>query len=243
MRDAENAITRNVPIPLYYQLKEELLKKIVSRQWRPGMKIPSEKALCEHYGVSRITVRKALDELVRSGHLVRRQGDGTFVTQLTMDQRLSKFYSFSEELKKRGVAESVRVLEFSQIPADGTARRLELEPQMPVFRLTRLRMADQTPCTLETSYIPVRECPALNREDIGENGLYNSMRALGVYPDRVIETFRATVIRKAEGELMGLKPGLPAMHLERITYFGNRIIEYCSSIVRGDFFTYTVELK
>lgn len=240
----EKDISRNVPISLYYQLKEELLKRIISKQWLPGEKIPPEKELCRLYGVSRITVRKALDELKNSGHLVRRQGKGTFVTNISMEQRLSKFYSFSEELKQRGLEEHVRVIHFDQIPATSeVASHLGLEPLSQVFKLTRLRLVDLTPYTLETSYIPVDACPNLTEETISARGLYNSMRAGGVFPDRVIEKFRATVIRKSEAELMGLKIGMPAMHLERVTYFGVRTIEYCSSIVRGDFFTYTVELR
>ncbi len=244
MHHPETDITRDVPIPLYYQLKEELLKKISSKHWKPGAKIPSEKELCETYGVSRITVRKALDEFVRSGLLVRQRGKGTFVTNLSTEQRLSKFYSFSESLKQQGMDEYVNVIHFDRITApDDVAEHLGMETPGAVFKLTRLRMVDLTPYTLETSYIPVAVCPQLCAETVAENGLYNSMRARGVFPDRVIEKFRATVIRKEEAELMELKVGMPAMHLERVTYFGTRIIEYCSSIVRGDFFTYTVELK
>jgi GntR family transcriptional regulator len=240
----EKDISRNVPISLYYQLKEELMKKIISKQWPPGEKIPSEKELCSLYGVSRITVRKALDELERSGHLVRRQGKGTFVTNISFEQRLSKFYSFSEELKQRGLEEHSQVIHFEQTSAtEEVANQLGLEPQGQVFKLTRLRLVDQTPYTLETSYIPVDICPTLTKENISIKGLYNSMRMGGIFPDRVIEKFRATVIRKTEAELMGLKLGMPAMHLERVTYFGVRTVEYCNSIVRGDFFTYTVELR
>ncbi len=244
MSATENEINREIPVSLYYQLKEELFKKISSRKWLPGAKIPSEKALCEMYGVSRITVRKALDMLVSSGHLVRRQGKGTFVTDLSLEQSLSKFYSFSEELKQRGMDEHIKVIYFDQVAASGDiAWHLGLEPFTSVFKLTRLRMVDLTPYTLESSYIPVKVCPALTQASIAENGLYDSMRANGVYPDRVIEKFRATIIRKVEAELMNLKTGMPAMQVERVTYSGSNTIEYCSSIVRGDFFTYTVELK
>ncbi len=83
----------------------------------------------------------------------------------------------------------------------------------------------------------------MTEESVQYRGLYNSMRAEGIFPDRVVEKFRATTIRKAEAEPMSQKVGAPAMHVERVTYFGPRVIEYCSSIVRADFFTYTVELK
>lgn len=237
-------ITRDIPISLYYQLKEELLKKITLKQWLPGERIPSEKELCDMYGVSRITVRKALDELERAGHLSRQQGKGTFVTNIALEQRLSKFYSFSEELKRHGMQEHIKIIHFQQVRAEAEiAETLGLEASSWIFMLTRLRFVDQTPYTLETSYIPVVVCPDLTEDSIRDRGLYNSMRAGGVFPDRVIEKFRVTSIRRSEGELMGLKAGMPAMHLKRVTYCGTRIIEYCSSIVRGDFFTYTVELR
>ncbi len=244
MVSANKNITSELPVALYYQLKNELLKKITSKQWLPGEKIPSEKELCQIYGVSRITVRKALDELAESGHLVRRQGKGTFVTNVSVEQRLSKFYSFSEELKKHGMQEKVKVIRLEQIPAtQEIADRLEIELPAQVIKLTRLRFVDQKPYALETSYIPVSVCPHLTEKSITENGLYASMRMEGVFPERGIESFRATVIRKNEAELMELKAGVPAMQLQRITYFGTQVIEYCNSIVRGDFFTYTVELK
>ncbi len=244
MNDKGRDITRAGHVSLYYQLKEELLKKIISKQWLPGEKIPSEKELCNLYDVSRITVRKALDELEHSGHLVRRQGKGTFVTNISMEQRLSKFYSFSEVLKQRGMKEHVRIVHFDEVDATkDVADHLELGQLDRVFKLTRLRLVDLTPYTLETSYIPVSICPYLTEEMIKDKGLYNSMRENGVFPDRVIEKFRATVIRGSEAKHMDLKVGIPAMHVERVTYAGPKIIEYCSSIVRGDFFTYTVELR
>lgn len=244
MYRVENDIVRDVPISLYYQLKEDLLAKITSRKWLPGENIPSEKELCRMYGVSRTTVRKALEELEHAGYLTRQQGKGTFVTHISMEHRLSKFYSFSEEVKQRGREEYVRIISFEQIAATReVALRLRLEPLGRIFKLTRLRFVDQMAYALETSYIPENVCPGLTAEGVSSRGLYDSMRANGVFPNRAIEKFRATVIRKNEAELMELKTGAPAMHLERVTYFGTRTVEYCSSIVRGDFFTYTLELK
>lgn len=240
----DKGIVRGAPVSLYYQLKEEFLRRITSKQWLPGQKIPAEMELCRLYDVSRITVRKAIDELVRSGHLVRQQGRGTFVTNLSVEQHLSKFYSFSEELKSRGIVEHVRVLQFETVAASGSvAAALAVEPAAQVFHLTRLRMVDETPYTLETSHIPVAVCPGLTQAALTEKGLYNAMRACGVHPDRVIEKFRATALRNDEAARMGLSVGTPAMHLERVTYFAHTPVEYCNSIVRGDFFTYTVELK
>ena len=94
-----HALARQVPVALYYQVREDLLHKIQSGQWGPDFKMPPERELCETYGVSRITVRKALDDLQNEGYLDRVQGKGTFVRRATMEKKLSKFYSFGDELR------------------------------------------------------------------------------------------------------------------------------------------------
>jgi GntR family transcriptional regulator len=243
INDKETSFNKTIPISLYYQLKEKLLKKIQTEEWKPGQKIPSESELCAAYGLSRITVRKAVEELVRSGHLERFQGRGTFITNTSFEQKLSKFYSFSEELKKWGKKEQADILSFDIItPDEETGEKLGIKGGH-VFKLERLRSVDGMAYTVETSYIPYEVCPKISREDIDKNGLYKSMRNSGVYPLRIIEKFRATAVQKNEAKKMGLKAGAPAIHLERTTYDEDRIIEYCVSIVRGDFFTYTVEMK
>jgi len=235
---------KDSPFTLYYQLREKLAKKIASHEWKPGEKIPSEAELCDAYSVSRITVRKAIEDLVRSGQLIKQQGKGTFVTNVSMEHRLSKFYSFSEELTRHGLTERAQVLSFEVVPAaKEVSDMLSMQKNEQVYMVKRLRMADEMPYTVEISYIPFALCPGLTAENITEYGLYNSMRSLNVFPERIVEKIRAAVISKSDAGLMKLKPNAPAIKLERLTYYGALTIEYCISIVRGDFFTYTIELK
>ncbi|MCL2486450.1 MAG: GntR family transcriptional regulator [Oscillospiraceae bacterium] len=240
----EDIFHNDSPYTLYYQLEEKLAKKILNNEWKPGQKIPSEAELCGIYNVSRITVRKAVENLTLSGQLIKHQGKGTFVANAAMEHRLSKFYSFSEVLKKKGMKERAQMLSFKVAAAAGKiSGKLNLQPKAQVFVIKRLRMADELPYTVETSYIPHHLCPGLNSGDIIEHGLYDSMRALSIFPERAVEEFRATAVRKSEADHMKVNVNSPAIQLERTTYSGIQIIEYCSSIVRGDFFTYTVELK
>ncbi|GHU65868.1 GntR family transcriptional regulator [Spirochaetia bacterium] len=235
---------RSRPISLYYQLQEKLSRKIQSGEWKSNQKIPTETELCKLYGLSRITVRKAIEELVHEGRLIRFQGKGTYVASINFEQKLSKFYSFSEALKKKGKKEHVKMLSFDVIKLDAAAAsRLGLGEDAEFYKITRLRMVDDTAYTVETSLIPYTLCPHLTEKNIMEKGLYNSMADDGVSPKRIVEKFRAVSIKANEAIHMGLKPGTPAIHLERTTYDSSRIIEYCVSIVRGDFFTYTVERK
>jgi GntR family transcriptional regulator len=235
---------RSKPISLYYQLQEKFLKKIQTGEWKSGQKIPPEIELCRIYNLSRITIRKAIEELVHSGYLIRFQGKGTFVASVSLEQKLSKFYSFSEALLQKGKKEHVKMLSFTVEKADaGTAGSLGIDKDEKVFKVLRLRSVDDAAYAVETSYIPYSLCPQLTEKDIVENGLYNSMRALGVNPQRIIEKFRADAIHSYEAKQMKLKAGQPIIHIERTTFDGPVIIEFCNSIVRGDFFTYTVELK
>ena len=244
MTEYDLSFDRTKPFPLYYQLKEKLLKKISRGEWKNSVKIPPEAELCAIYKVSRITVRKAIEELVRGGYLVRFQGKGTFVAGISFEHKLSKFYSFSEALLQKGKKEHVRMLSFSTEKADGSvSERLSIPLNEKIIRIVRLRSVDNTAYAVETSYVPWQLCPSLMKKNVVEKGLYNSMRSLGVNPQRIIEKFRADALAAREAKLMKLKKGQPIIHLERTTFDGSVIIEYCVSIVRGDFFTYTVELK
>ena len=104
--------------PLYEQIHEDMLNKVAKQVWKPGQRIPSEMELCEIYGVSRITIRKAIEDMVRSGHLTRYRGKGTFVQAELIENRLSKFYSFSETLKSKGIHELAEILAFDVVGAD-----------------------------------------------------------------------------------------------------------------------------
>jgi len=234
--------------PLYEQIHEDMLNKVAKQVWKPGQRIPSEMELCEIYGVSRITIRKAIEDMVRSGHLTRYRGKGTFVQAELIENRLSKFYSFSETLKSKGIHELAEILAFDVVGADDHLTNiLDLKAAYPderhfVYKITRLRSVDESPYAVESSYIPKSLLPDLTEVHVRENGLYNAMRLCGVMPDKAKETFQAVASRGLEAKLLQQNVAAPAMAIERVTYSGSVIVEYCRSIVRGDFFAYTVEL-
>ena len=229
--------------PLYERLHEDMLSKILSRKWKPGQRIPAEMELCEFYGVSRITVRKAIEDLVNSGHLRRHRGKGTFVRMEPIENKLSKFYSFSEALKSKGLNEVAEVLAFDTMVADDfLAEKLDIKVSGLAFKLTRLRSIDDVPYAVETSYIPKELFSGMTGDFVAENGLYNAMRLLEIVPNRAIETFHAESIGGLEARLLQQNLREPVMCIERVTYSGALCVEYCRSIVRGDFFSYSVEL-
>lgn len=230
--------------PKYFQVKDSIKHMILSGNIRSGGRVPAESKLCEIYGVSRITVRKALDELQNEGYLFKIQGKGTFVSKEQIEQRLSKFYSFSEEIKKRGMKEYASVLKYSRTAADAhTAKRLQIAEGDLLWRVYRIRFTDEVPYAIETSYIPVSLVPDMTRERISNDGLYRTMASLGVNVDSASEHFMAVNLRGEQAKLLEVREDAAAIRLVRVTYSGQQAVEYCICLVRGDFFNYSVELK
>lgn len=230
--------------PKYVQVKEEIRRKILSKEWVDGCRIPVEAEFCEMFGVSRITVRKALEELQAEGYLIKIQGKGTFVQNQGHEQHLSKFYSFREELRKRGVEEEAVVLEVCIVDApDDIAAKLEMEPGQSVFRIHRVRRTEQGPYAIETSYIPYHLCRWITKQKIHEDGLYRTLAKYGVIVNAAKETFRAINVNKEQSNLLDVRIDAAAIALTRTAYSGSQVVEYCICVVRGDFFRFTVELK
>ncbi len=244
MNTSALGVDKHLPVPLYFQLKESLRKRIAAREWKPGKKIPTEAEICQMYDVSRITVRKALDELQQEGYLEKRQGKGTFVTSRSIEQKLSKFYSFSEELKSRGLTEKAVGVSFCEMDATAAlAEALHVEPHSRLYEIRRIRMVDDTPYAFEISYIPVHLAPGLTEEMVGSRGLYRSLAYLGNSVDNAVEKIRAVNLDKTVAGLLGVRAGEAGIYLVRTAASGSTIVEYCTCTVLGDFFCYTVELK
>lgn len=231
-------------VTLYFQLKEILNKKILDNVWLHGEKLPTELELCEQYGVSRITVRRALTELEREGLIVRKQGLGTFVSMPRIEQNLASFYSFSEEFKKRGYKPRNKVTKFSVEPADAMIQKIfGIGEKQQVYAFTRLRLASDIPVAIESTYLPLHLFPGLKKSALEELPLYQIMNErFGVIASTAQESFGAISLGKTEAAIFGLNKGDPALDLERLAYRGSECVEYTRGIVRGDKFRFHVRL-
>jgi GntR family transcriptional regulator len=229
--------------PLYRQLKDILLKKIYSGEWAYGSKIPSEGELCRQYDISRMTVRLAVNELARLGYLYRRQGKGTFVSVPKIAQKLTSFYSFSEDITRMGYSVKSDVLEFEISRCEPpVAEKLESEGGN-VYSIKRLRYVNSLPFALETSYIPHGRIDGLTAESVREFGLYNTIERLcGVKADRATEVFEAVILDARRGELLRVKKNTPGYHINRVTSCEGFVFEYCETYVRGDILRFNVVL-
>lgn len=236
---------------LYFKIKDDLKEQIISRQLKADDRIMSEAEICEHYDVSRITAKRALDELMWEGYITRKPGKGSFVTYHAIEHLLNGFYSISEEIRKNGLVPSTRLLEFRELEVADTVvsetlkAKLVLEGADQVYYIRRLRLASDEIIALETSYVPKRQFPGLAEQDFQRGAaLYAVFQArYGCEPDRSQELFSAHTVSKKEAEALGVRPESAALKVVRISYAGERPVEYTERLFRGDAYTYKVELR
>lgn len=238
-------IRSNGRVSLYLQVKQQMRTRIESGQWPSNSKIPGEHELTAQFGVSRATVRNALDELAREGMVIRRVGDGTYVSEPKINQRLGHFYSFSSEIRAMGMASSTTVLDFEVLQADPILQsRMRLGGADPVYRIHRLRMANDIPFALETSFVPCALCPSLTQELVDRYGLYEALQSsVGLRPDAASETFEAVLLSQEEAAYLQCAVPAAALRLERLATAGELLVEYCVSMVRGDRYKYNAVLR
>ena len=232
-------------LPLYCQLAEEIETKIDAGEWNPGECISSERELSAIYNMSRITVRKAIDELERKGKLEKIQGKGTFVSNHSIVQSLGTVYSFAKEMEKQGKITSTKLLERSVIPADSKlAKNLNLDEGTSVIFIKRLRCDELGHAIMvEKTYFEKNRFSYLLDLDLDHLSLYKTLEdEYGVHIDRAIERFKACELTSSECELLDCPLHQYGLLVKRASYFKDQPV-CCSSIVsKGDIFEFTVTL-
>jgi GntR family transcriptional regulator len=239
-------LDRTSPMPLYHQLKERLVERIASGAWPPESRLPSERELCELFGISRITVRQALDQLVAEGRLVRSHGRGTFVALLPLKKQLLALVGFTEDMVSRRQRPGARVLRFEAVPPPPpVARELQTAPGQLVVVLKRLRLSDGAPMAVETVHAPQQLFPGLLEQDLENRSFYELLRRrYGVRPARASQSWQAVACPRADARLLGVRTGSPVLQIRRTTYDGGgRPFEYLESFFRGDRYIYYAELR
>jgi GntR family transcriptional regulator len=230
--------------PLYLSLKNNILKAIESGILRPGDALPSERDIAELANVSRVTVRKAVQNLVTEGLLVQRHGSGTFVAPRLerVQQSLSSLTSFTEDMARRGMtAESVWLDRGLYPPSPEEMVTLGLSATDRVARVERLRLANGTPLAIERASLAEATLPD---PSLVENSLYACLKMSGNRPVRAIQRLSAALLDKEDAELLGVPPGSATLNIERISYLpSGKAIEFTRSRYRGDAYDFVAELR
>src|SRR6266498_107745 len=220
-------LSKDLPIPLYHQLKTLLLEQIRTGEMKPNDRLPAEDDLAATHGVSKATVRQALNELAVAGVLRREQGRGTFVAEPKLAQGPREMTSFTDEMRSRGFHPTSKVLKQDVIKADADiAEKLRVAEGAQVMRLKRLRLADGEPMGIQTAYLSLALAPQLAEEDFTDASLYEVLeRKYGLWPASAQETYVAA---------------LPA---ERVSYLSSgQPLEVTYSIMRGDRYQIVLDL-
>ena len=225
--------------PLYVQLMEELETSIRNGVYKPGDKIMTEAEMAKEYGVSLITVRKAVGSLLEKGLVVRKQGKGTFVTKPKYSRNMKKLQSFTEMCEQMGVKPGAQVLENRLIMADKkVADRLGIEPGSNVVYISRLRLADGEPVQVEKSYFPLKYAFLLE-EDLNNGSMFECLKekagAKVASSEKMIELCRATA---EEAALMDVKKGDYLLFVKSTAYDENGEPMYAGiQLINGDRFS------
>ena len=209
-----------------------------------GQPIPAERQLATDLGVSRLTLRAALDDLVRDGYLDRRHGSGTYVTEPKIAQPLT-LTSFSEDMRRRGMTPGSRTLELTSTLAGARlAHRLGVSPEARLFRVKRLRLADSMPMAMEILHVPEALVPGLTRADFEGRSFYELLRErYGITVGSGTQSIEPTVTSEEESEVLGVPLHTPAFLFERTTVSeSGRIVEFVRSIYRGDRYRLVADL-
>lgn len=230
--------------PKYFRLAEILKGKIDHGEYASGEKIPTELKLMGRYQLSRDTVRKAIEFLVKEKYLYKLQGSGTFVSEEFYNQSLLKFYSFTEEMIKRGKMPSSEIISFELIEADEKIQKKMSMVSKSVYKLIRLRLADKEPVMYEITYLNSEILKDLSLKKLMGKPLYDVIRKdYKISFERAKEKFKAVIPTEEMLEKLEMSSLKACMELERYTYSQDEILEYTKSIARGDKLTFEIELK
>jgi GntR family transcriptional regulator len=237
-------LDKNSTIPLYSKLMDILINEIENIM-QENEKMLSEREICKKYDVSRTTVRQTFKELEREGYIRIEHGKGAFVASKKYNQNLHGFYSFTEEMKKLGKEPSSRVIKFEITTANNDiVKKMKLEKEDLVYKFTRLRLADDKPMLIETTYVPYDMFPGITKDDLNKKSLYDIFRdSFNTVIEYAEEVYIPVLTNEDEAGRLNISLGSPSLKISRFAYnISDKIIEYTVSIARGDKFRYSIKL-
>ena len=230
-------LERSNPKPLYAQLDEIIREKISSGEWKAHNPIPSENELSRIYGLSRMTARSVITQLVKEGMLYRVPGKGTFVTEPKITAKSLSYAGIREQLEQMGYEIATRIVRIERIDApEQIAAKLGIEKGIPVYVLERVRYIKDEPLSLHISYVPVRLCEGLETKKLVDEQLCVILKNdYGLIRGKVVETLESSSASPFEAKILGVRAGYPLLMLEDIIYSSEgKPFEYSKVIFRGD---------
>lgn len=230
-------------LPKYYLIAKAVIERIKSGDLEPGMKVPSENEIIRDYGVSNTTARKALQEIELAGWGKRIKGRGTYVLRRDVTRSANRIVSFTRNMLDAGYTPSARVIDARVV--DGYSAAINGRSYTitgPVYRIQRLRFADEIPMLFETRYISGRLCPGILDQDLTQSlyAIYENAYRV-VLTEEVIQMRCGDISSAEDMELFGLDEAVRAFLIEGATFCGKGIpLEMERSVYRGDKYNFSI---
>ena len=233
-------------IPLYCRIRDNFRDLITQGELKPGDALPPEIEIGRRFGVSRMTVRQALQDLVNDNVLYRHRGKGTFVREQKIEPNLSRLTSFTEDMRERSVVPSTRLLSQKKgyLPAEA-ARRWNLPADERMIITRRLRFADGEPICINVSHVPFYLCPGLLREDLEKNSIKTVLASkYGLPLYKAEQTIETAFARAEEARMLRIRPGSPVFLVERVTYLEDgRLLDFTINKFRTDKYKFRITIS
>jgi len=229
-------------IPFYIQIKSDLQTEI--KKQKPGDRIPSEEELAALYKVNRMTVRRAINDLVADGTLDRRRGVGTFVRHPRLLRDHGRLIGFYEEMTAQGHSVRSVILNREIVQVGDLARSMYLAPTDKVVRIKRLRYVDELPVNIDDNYLPCDPGLSIMKEDLENRSLYQLIEEHGAQLAKAVQRLEARRATPEQARLLQCKAGDPVLYGERVTFDSEGVVVILSmSCNRGDRYVMTMSVS
>ncbi|MEP9408650.1 GntR family transcriptional regulator [Peribacillus frigoritolerans] len=238
-------IDKNSPLPIYFQIEEQIKRQIENGELKAHDVLPSEREYAEKFEISRMTVRQAINNLVNDGYLYRQKGRGTFVADKKLEQQLNGLTSFTEDMKARGLNPSSKLLSFEIIPADKKiASELQISLYAPVYEIKRIRLADDVPMALETVYMSANLIKGLTEEIINLSLYQYVENYVKLKIDYASQTLESSIASELEVTHLAIPKHSPILFIQRNTFLiDGTPLEYVKSAYRADRYKFTITIS
>ena len=244
----KSKIKPNSPLPLYFQIKEDIKSKIENGILKEGEYLPSEFKLMEQYGVSRPTIRQAIENLCQENYLEKQRGIGTIVkskNSRTPTRNLGALLNFNEEAREKSYTFSTDVLDFCTTPSNSALSEVFGNDVPSFYRIKRLRYLNHTPAELVTTYIPTYLIENLQNYDLTSNSLFDILeREKGIHVDYAEKRLRAVNISKMDAVYLKVAPNTAVQFVHTVTYSTKGVpIEYSDAFDVNHFSEFKIIAK
>jgi len=237
-------VVKELHEPYYAYIARWLREQILDDEYPVDARLPSEGEIARRFGVSRVTARLAVTQLVNEGMVYRAQGKGAFVARNKIERNLNSLVGFFEEMRNRGLYPESKILEFvRRLPDEREQRQLQLRKDDEVYSVRRIRYLSEVPLGVQHFVVPVRLVPGFEQLDLKTTSFYLFLRELGLPLKTARQKIEATLTPEI-AELLEIAPGTPFLRIERVSFVQDDVpVELLISWFRGDRYSYDITLS